>query len=225
MSIRLLAEDDRPREKFLLKGKDALSDAELLAIILKSGPRELSAVELAREILRSVDNNWHNLSKLSLKDLQKFKGIGEVKAIEILTALEIGKRRAMQEVPERVQIKSSSEAYEMFRPHLSDLSVEEFWVLFVNQSNRVLHLERLSSGGITFSAVDIRLIFKTALERFATGIFVAHNHPSGQLTPSSEDKNITRQLKDAGNILNIRLIDHLILNAGTYLSFADEGLL
>lgn len=225
MSIRLLAEDDRPREKFLLKGKDALSDAELLAIILKSGPRELSAVELAREILRSVDNNWHNLSKLSLKDLQKFKGIGEVKAIEILTALEIGKRRAMQEVPERVQIKSSSEAYEMFRPHLSDLSVEEFWVLFVNQSNRVLHLERLSSGGITFSAVDIRLIFKTALERFATGIFVAHNHPSGQLTPSSEDKNITRQLKDAGTILNIRLIDHLILNAGTYLSFADEGLL
>ena len=225
MSIKFLAEDDRPREKFELKGKDSLSDAELLAIILKMGTKELSAVELARQILNTVGNNWHNLSRLSIKDLEKFKGIGKVKAIEILSALEIGRRRAAQEVPERRKITDSKIAFELFRPHLADLQTEEFLAIFVNQNNRVLHYGKISSGGITFSAVDVRIVFKTALEHFATGIFVAHNHPSGNLEPSADDRKITKQLQEAGKIMNINLIDHLILNQHTYLSFADESLL
>lgn len=225
MSIKYLAEDDRPREKFLLKGKNALSDSELLAIILKIGNKEESAVELARNILKSVDNNWHNLSKLSVNDLTKFKGIGKVKAIEILTALEIGRRRASQEVPERKKINSSKDVFQILHPYLSDLQTEEFWAVFVNQSNSVLHISKMTSGGITNSVVDVRTLFKMALEHFATGIFVAHNHPSGNLKPSEEDRRITRQITDAGNILQIKLIDHLILNQSHYFSFADEGLL
>lgn len=225
MSIKYLAEDDRPREKFLLKGKNALSDSELLAIILKIGHKEESAVELARNILKSVDYNWHNLSKLSVNDLTKFKGIGKVKAIEILTALEIGRRRASQEVPERKKITSSKDIFQILHPHLSDLQTEEFWAVFVNQSNSVLHISKMTSGGITNSVVDVRTLFKMALEHFATGIFVAHNHPSGNLKPSEEDRRITRQIAQAGNILQIKLIDHLILNQSHYFSFADEGLL
>lgn len=225
MSIKLLAEDDRPREKFLLKGRSALSDSELLAIILKMGHKEESAVELARRILQSVDNNWHNLSKLSVKDLTKFKGIGEVKAIEILSALEIGKRRAAQEVPERKLISGSSDAYQILKLHLADLQREEFWALFLNQSNRVIYVSQLTAGGISSSLVDIRLLFKTALEHFATSVIVAHNHPSGNLKPSQDDISITKNIREAGKILNIQLLDHLIITQDSYLSFADENLL
>lgn len=225
MSIKFLAEDDRPREKFLLKGKNAVSDAELLAIIMGSGSRNESAVELARRILDSVGNNFHELSKLSLQDLMKFKGVGEAKAISIATALEIGRRRASQEVPDRKRIGSSAEAFQIFKPHLSDLQTEEVWAVFVNQSNKVLHLSKMTSGGITASMVDVRTLFKTALEHFATGIFLAHNHPSGNLKPSEDDRRITKQVSEAGKILNITLIDHLILNQTSYFSFADEGLL
>lgn len=225
MSIKFLAEDDRPREKFLLKGKNAVSDAELLAIIMGSGSRNESAVELARRILDSVGNNFHELSKLSLQDLMKFKGVGEAKAISIATALEIGRRRASQEVPDRKRIGSSAEAFQIFKPHLSDLQTEEVWAVFVNQSNKVLHLSKMTSGGITSSMVDVRTLFKTALEHFATGIFLAHNHPSGNLKPSEDDRRITKQVSEAGKILNIILIDHLILNQTSYFSFADEGLL
>lgn len=225
MSIKFLAEDDRPREKFLLKGKSALSDSELLAIILKIGHKNESAVELARRILQSVDNNWHNLSKLSVKDLTKFKGIGEVKAIEILTALEIGRRRAAQVVPERKIITGSRDAYQILKPHLADLQREEFWALFLNQSNRVVYFTQLTAGGISSSLVDIRLLFKTALEHFATAVIVAHNHPSGNLKPSADDLKITRQISEAGKILNIQLLDHLILTQDAYLSFADDSLL
>jgi len=225
MSIKFLAEDDRPREKFLLKGKNAVSDAELLAIIMGSGSRNESAVELARRILDSVGNNFHELSKLSLQDLMKFKGVGEAKAISIATALEIGRRRASQEVPDRKRIGSSAEAFQIFKPHLSDLQTEEVWAVFVNQSNKVLHLSKMTSGGITASMVDVRTLFKTALEHFATGIFLAHNHPSGNLKPSEDDRRITKQVSEAGKILNIILIDHLILNQTSYFSFADEGLL
>lgn len=225
MSIKFLAEDDRPREKFLLKGRNAVSDAELLAIIMGSGSRNESAVELARRILDSVGNNFHELSKLSLQDLMKFKGVGEAKAISIATALEIGRRRASQEVPDRKRIGSSAEAFQIFKPHLSDLQTEEVWAVFVNQSNKVLHLSKMTSGGITASMVDVRTLFKTALEHFATGIFLAHNHPSGNLKPSEDDRRITKQVSEAGKILNIILIDHLILNQTSYFSFADEGLL
>lgn len=225
MSIKFLAEDDRPREKFLLKGRNAVSDSELLAIIMGSGNREESAVDLARRILDSVDNNWHQLSKLSVKDLMKFKGIGEAKAISIATALEIGRRRAAQEIPERKKISNSKDVFELLKPYLGDLSTEEFWAVFVNQDNKVLHFSKLTSGGINFSLVDIRILFKIALEHFATGIFVAHNHPSGSLKPSNQDRSITKQIAEAGKILNINLIDHLILNQNAYFSFADEGIL
>ena len=225
MSIKFLAEDDRPREKFLLKGRNALSDAELLAIIMGSGNRDESAVDLARRILNSVGNNWHELSKLSVKDLMKFNGIGEAKAIAIAAALEIGRRRAAQEVPERKKISSSADAFQFFKPYLSDLQTEEFWAAFVNQNNKIIHFCQMTSGGITSSVVDIRTLFKIALEHFATGIFVAHNHPSGSLRPSEEDRRITRQISEAGKILSINLIDHLILNQIACFSFADEGLL
>ncbi len=160
-----------------------------------------------------------------MNDLTKFKGIGKVKAIEILTALEIGRRRASQEVPERKKITSSKDIFQILHPHLSDLQTEEFWAVLVNQSNSVLHISKMTSGGITNSVVDVRTLFKMALEHFATGIFVAHNHPSGNLKPSEEDRRITRQIAQAGNILQIKLIDHLILNQSHYFSFADEGLL
>ena len=225
MSIKFLAEDDRPREKFLLKGKNSLSDAELLAIIMGSGNREDSAVELGRKILKSVENNWHNLSLLQISDLMKFKGIGEAKAISIAVALEIGRRRAAQEVPEKVQVTSSHESYKVLLPYLSDLQTEEFWAIYLNQNNRILGKGKLSSGGINQSVVDVRILFKTALEHLATGIIIAHNHPSGNLKPSSEDLKITKQIAEAGKILNIQLLDHLIIAQNSYLSFADENLL
>lgn len=225
MSIKFLAEDDRPREKFLLKGKNALSDSELLAIIMGSGSRDETAVELARKILGSVNNNWHQLSLLTIKDLMKFKGVGEVKAITIASSLEIGRRRASQEIPEKPQISGSLDAYNVLKLHLSDLRTEEFWAVFLNQSNKVIHIAQLTQGGINQSIVDVRVLFKTALEHFSTGIIVAHNHPSGNKKPSTEDINITKKIKDAGNLMNIQLLDHLIITQNAYLSFADEGLL
>ena len=225
MSIKLLAEDDRPREKFLLKGRNALSDSELLAIIMGSGSRDESAVQLARKILKSVDNNWHQLSRVSLKDLMKFKGVGEAKAIGISAALEIGRRRSSQEITERPKITQSSDAYKILHPFLADLSTEEFWAIYLNQSNKVLSKTRLTSGGINQSVVDTRVLFKIALENLATGIIIAHNHPSGSLQPSKEDINITKQINEAGKILQIKLLDHLIITQRAYLSFADESLL
>ena len=225
MSIKFLAEDDRPREKFLLKGKNALSDAELLAIIMGSGNREDSAVELGRKILNSVANNWHNLSLLSLSDLMKFKGVGEAKAISIAAALEIGHRRAAQEVPEKIQIRESKDIYKVLQPYLSDLQTEEFWAVFLNQNNRIVGKARLSAGGINQSVVDVRILFKTALEHLSTAIAIAHNHPSGNLKPSQEDLRITKQIAAAGKILNIQLLDHLIISQNAYFSFADENIL
>lgn len=225
MSIKFLAEDDRPREKFLLKGKNTLSDAELLAIIIGSGNRDESAVELSRRILQSVGNNWHQLSRLSIKDLMKFNGVGEAKAIAIAAALEIGRRKASQEVAEKKSLTSPNEAFWFFKPYLSDLQTEEVWAAFVNQKNKILHFSQISSGGISSSVVDVRVLFKTALDHFATGIFLAHNHPAGSLQPSEEDIKITKQIHQAGKLLNIALIDHLILNQTSFFSFSNEGLL
>lgn len=225
MSLKFLAEDDRPREKFLQKGKNALSDSELLAIIMGSGSREESVVELARKILASVNNNWHQLSLLSVKDLMKFKGIGEAKAISIITALEIGRRRAGQEIPERSIIGNSHDAYTILKNQLSDLRTEEFWAIFLNNSNKVIHVSQLTQGGISQSIVDVRVLFKTALEHFSTGIIIAHNHPSGSLKPSKEDINITKKIKEGGNVLSIQLLDHIIITQNSYFSFSDAGLL
>lgn len=225
MSIKLLAEDDRPREKFLSKGKNALSDSELLAIIMGSGNREESAVDLARRILASVNNSWDALSRLSVKDLQKFKGVGEAKAISIATALEIGRRKASQSVPEKPVINSSKVAFSILYPHLGDLKTESFWALFLNSGNKVLHIEQLTQGGINQSVVDVRVLFKHALDHYATALIIAHNHPSGNLVPSQEDKIITTKIKEAGKLLNIQLLDHIIVGLKDYFSFADEGLL
>lgn len=225
MAIKFLAEDDRPREKFLLKGINSLSDSELLAIILRSGSREETAMELARKILNSVNQSWHQLSLLSVKDLMKFKGVGEVKAIAVVTALEIGRRRAAQEVPEKSLIASSNDGYQILRKYLSDLRTEEFWAIFLNQSNRVLHFTQLTQGGINQSIVDVRILFKTALDHYATAVIIAHNHPSGNLKPSQEDLDITRKIKEAGKLLNIQLLDHLIVTQNSYFSFSDDGLL
>ncbi|AZB26135.1 JAB domain-containing protein [Chryseobacterium bernardetii] len=225
MSLKFLAEDDRPREKFLQKGKNALSDSELLAIIMGSGSREESVLELARKILASVNNNWHQLSLLSVKDLTKFKGIGEAKAISIITALEIGRRRAGQEIQERPVIGNSHDAYSILKNQLSDLRTEEFWAIFMNNSNKVIHTSQLTQGGISQSIVDVRVLFKTALENFSTGVIIAHNHPSGSMKPSKEDLNITQKIKEAGKVLSIQLLDHIIITQHSYFSFSDAGLL
>lgn len=225
MSLKFLAEDDRPREKFLLKGRNSVSDAELLAIIMGSGNREESAVELARRILNSVENSFHNLSRLTIPDLMKFKGIGEAKAISIATALEIGRRRASQEIPEKKEISKSNDAFQILQPLMGDSNTEEFFAIFLNQKNKILQTKQLTSGGINSAVVDVRILFKTALDLFSVGIIVAHNHPSGNLKPSTEDHKITKQISEAGKILNIQLLDHLIITQNAYFSFADEGLL
>ena len=225
MRIKSLAEDDRPREKFLLKGKASVSDSELLAIIMGSGNREESAVELARRILKSVENNWHRLSQLSIKDLMKFKGVGEAKAISIATALEIGNRKSQQEVLERQQISSSKDIFEILQPHLSDLPTEEFWAVFLNHQNKILYKTCLFRGGIASSVADVRVIFKTALEHFSTRIVIAHNHPAGSLKPSQQDIAITNKIKDAGKLLEIELLDHIIIAQNKFYSFKEEGIL
>ncbi|REC46134.1 RadC family protein [Chryseobacterium pennipullorum] len=225
MPIKYLAEDDRPREKFLQKGKNSLSDSELLAIIMGSGNKEDSVLELARKILKSVNNSWHQLSLLSVKDLMKFKGIGEAKAISIISALEIGRRRLGQEIPEKSTIGNSNDAYQILKNHLEDLRTEEFWAIFLNNSNKVVHISKLTQGGISQSIVDVRVLFKTALDHFSTGIIIAHNHPSGSIKPSREDLNITQKIKEAGKTLSIQLLDHIIITQNAYCSFSDEGLL
>lgn len=225
MSIKFLAEDDRPREKFLLKGKSALSDSELLAIILGSGNNEDSAVELARKILSSVDYNWQKLSKLSIKDLIKFKGIGEAKAISVAAALEIGRRKAAQEIPEKEKVTSVNDLYKIFSQYLSDLQTEEFWAIFLDQKNHVIYKTQISKGGISGTLVDVRVIFRIAIEHFATSVVVAHNHPTGNLTPSQPDISITRRIKEAGDLLDIKLLDHLIIGENSFFSFSEQGLL
>ena len=225
MSIKFLAEDDRPREKFLLKGKSALSDSELLAIILGSGNNEDSAVEVARKILASVDYNWQKLSKLSIKDLMKFKGIGEAKAISVAAALEIGRRKAAQEIPEKEKVTSVNDLYKIFSQYLSDLQTEEFWAIFLNQKNHVIYKTQISKGGISGTLVDVRVIFRIAIEHFATSVVVAHNHPTGNLTPSQPDISITRRIKEAGDLLDIKLLDHLIIGENSFFSFSEQGLL
>ena len=225
MSIKFLAEDDRPREKFLLKGKSALSDSELLAIILGSGNNEDSAVELARKILASVDYNWQKLSKLSIKDLMKFKGIGEAKAISVAAALEIGRRKAAQEIPEKEKVTSVNDLYKIFSQYLSDLQTEEFWAIFLDQKNHVIYKTQISKGGISGTLVDVRVIFRIAIEHFATSLVVAHNHPTGNLTPSQPDISITRRIKEAGYLLDIKLLDHLIIGENSFFSFSEQGLL
>ncbi len=223
-SIKNWAEDDKPREKLMLKGKAALSDAELVAILIGSGSRNDSAVSLSKRILVSVDNNLNALGKLSLKQLMEFKGIGEVKAITIAAALELGRRRRAEETLELKKITSSKAVFEIMQPIIGELPHEEFWVLYLNNSNKVIYKSQLSKGGITGTVVDVRLIFKTALENNATSIILTHNHPSGKLQASDADIAITKKLKLAGEQLDIKVLDHIIITENGYYSFQDEGI-
>ncbi len=222
--IRSWAEEDRPREKLMLKGSSALSDAELLAILIGSGTPGESAVDLCKTILKDVHNNLNELGKLSVKDLKKYKGIGEAKAITIVAALELAKRRRTAEVVEKEKITGSKDVFEYFH-HLADLRTEEFWVMFLNRANKIIASKRISQGGITGTVADIRIILKDALDNFATGIVLCHNHPSGNLTPSNEDKDLTQKVKQTAKFLDINILDHVIVSDAGYFSFADEGLL
>lgn len=225
LTIKSWALDDRPREKLLAKGKQALSDAELIAILIGSGNREESAVGLSKRILQSVDGNINELAKLSVEKLMTFKGIGEAKAIAIITGLELGKRRQLETALEKPKITSSKDVFHLMQPIIGDLEHEEFWVLFMNNSNKVLAKTQVSKGGLTATIVDVRLLFKRALELASVGMIVCHNHPSGKLLPSIADKQITQKIKKAGVTLDIKLLDHLIITQKAYFSFADEGLL
>ena len=225
LPIKYWAEDDQPREKLLLKGKQILSDAELTAILIGSGNRSESAVELSKRILASIDNNLNALGKLSVNQLTTFKGIGEAKAITIVAALELGRRRRMEETIELQKITSSKVVFEIMQPIIGELPHEEFWVLYLNNSNKVIYKSQISKGGITGTVVDIRIVFKLALEQNATAIILTHNHPSGKLQASEADKQITQKLKLAGKQLDIPILDHMIITENGYLSFADDGIL
>ena len=218
------SEDDKPREKLMLKGKSALSDAELIAILIGSGSRSESAVDLSKRILASVDNNLNALGKLSISQLMTFKGIGEAKAISIIAALELGRRRRSEDAIELKKVTSSKVIFEIMQPIIGELPHEEFWIIYMNNSNKVISKSQLSKGGITGTLVDVRIVFKTALEMGATALILCHNHPSGTLVPSDADKQITRKLKLAGESLEIKVLDHLIITEASYFSFADEGI-
>lgn len=224
-SIKYWAEDDKPREKLMLKGKSVLSDAELLAILIGSGSRNESAVSLCQRILASVDNNLNALGKLSIEQLSKFKGIGEAKAISIIAAMEIGRRRRSEDALILEKIESSKQVFNIMQPIIGELTYEEFWIILLNNSNKIIHKGQLSKGGITGTLVDIRLVFKMAFEQNATSIILVHNHPSGKLQASEADKSITRQIQIAGNQLNIPVQDHIIITENSYFSFNDNGLL
>ncbi|MBS7255382.1 RadC family protein [Flavobacterium branchiicola] len=222
-SIKDWSDDDKPREKLIVKGKDSLSDAELLAILIGSGSRNESAVDLSKRILATV-GGLNSLAKLSLTQLISFKGIGEAKAVSIIAALELCRRRGSEKGTEKIKITSSKIVFDLMRPIIGDLPHEEFWVLFLNNSNKVVSKSQLSKGGIAGTVVDVRLIFKLALEKSATGLILCHNHPSGELKPSEADKQITRKIREAGNKLDVKVLDHLIITETKYYSFVDEGI-
>lgn len=225
LSIKSWAEEDRPREKMMLKGRAALSNAELIAILLSSGNRDESAVELSKRILNGYGNNLDSLGKASLKDLMKFKGIGEAKAISIAAALELGRRRESSTPQINPTVTCSRDAYNALAPAILDLPHEEFWILLLNTANRIIKREQISSGGVAGTIADPRMIFKPALENLAATIILCHNHPSGSLKPSEADIELTKKLKAAGKHLDIIIADHLIIGARGYFSFADEGLM
>lgn len=224
-SIKSWATDDRPREKLIQKGRLALSDAELVAILIGSGNNKESAVDLSKRILSTTGNNLNSLGKLSLAQLTEFNGIGEAKAISIIAAMELGRRRRSEEALEKVKITSSNSVFEILQPIIGELSHEEFWILYLNNSNKIIEQFQISKGGITGTLVDVRITLRKALEVGAVSLILAHNHPSGNLNPSEADKQLTRKLKTASESLDIKILDHIIVTEKSYFSFADEGLL
>ncbi len=223
--IKSWAEDDRPREKLILKGRQALSDAELIAILLGSGSRNQSAVDLAKDVLKAYHNRLNELGRLQIDDLKKFKGIGEAKAISVLAALELGRRRGVEEVTSKPKIGSSKDAYQILTPFLADIDHEEFWILLLSRAHEVKDKICISRGEISGTVVDQRLIFKPAISRLASAIILAHNHPSGTLYPSQQDKSLTKRLMESAKLLDIPILDHIIYTDNGYFSFADDGLI
>lgn len=225
LSIKFWSDDDKPREKLVHKGRAVLSDAELIAILIGSGSRNESAVELSKRILASANNNLNDLGKLSINQLKQFKGIGEAKAVTIAAALEMGRRRRGEEAQKITKITSSKSVFELLQPKMGELQHEEFWIVYLNNSNKVLQSVQLSKGGITGTLVDVRLVMRQALELGSVGLILAHNHPSGTLKPSNADKQITKKLKLAAEALDLKVLDHLIITQTAYFSFADEQIL
>jgi DNA repair protein RadC len=224
LSIKNWSVEDRPREKLLSKGLPSLSNAELIAILIGSGNREESAVELAKRILYDVHNNLNELGRTTIEQLQRnYKGIGEAKAISIVAALELGRRRKLSDAREKQKIQSSRDIYELMHPLLGDLPHEEFWIILLNRANKVLSSQKISQGGISGTVIDTRLIMKSAIEQLASSIILCHNHPSGQKQPSEQDKAITKKLKEAGKTMDIPILDHVIVTDNGFYSFADEG--
>lgn len=229
LSIKEWAVEDRPREKMLLKGIRSLSEAELIAILIGSGSTNESAVELSKRVLASANNNLNELGKKTIDDYQEFKGIGPAKAITISAAMELGRRRKESQPLDKLKVVSSSDAADIFKPLLSDLPHEEFWILLLNRNNLVIDKLMVSQGGLSGTVIDVRIILKKALtmaiEKLACSIILCHNHPSGNLVPSEADKDITRKIKDAGKHMDIPVLDHIIIGNDSYFSFADEGLI
>ncbi len=223
LTITEWADDDRPREKLMKKGATALSDAELLAILIGSGNTEETAVELCRRILNDNHNNLNELARLSISDLERYKGIGEAKAITLISALEIGKRRRSQEVLERQKITESRDLFELFGSIMEDLNHEEFWIVFLNGANKVMETTNLTKGGMRQTVVDVPILLRLALEKSAHAVAVAHNHPSGESNPSREDLSITQKIKNGCEAIGVRFLDHIIIAGRSYYSFADEG--
>ena len=223
LTITQWAEEDRPREKMMFHGVSALSNAELLAILIGSGNTEESAVELMRKVLADYSNNLNELGKASIDELCRYKGIGPAKAITILAASELGKRRKEEKVEERVAILSSKDVYECFYPLMCDLPTEECWVLLLNQASKIIDKVKIGAGGLNATAVDVRCILREALLKRASAIALCHNHPSGNIRPSREDDRLTQQVNQASQCMNIRLVDHVILTDGAFYSYADEG--
>ena len=225
LTIKSLSEEDRPREKLLSKGIGSLSNSELLAIILGSGNKTQSAVELAKHILNTYGNNLNNIGKLSVSDLMQFNGIGEAKAISIITALELSKRRILDGIDKEVKISSSKNIYEIMHPLLGDLNHEEFWILHLNRSNKIIKKIKLSQGGITGTVIDVKMLMKEAILNYSSAIILIHNHPSGNIKPSQADIDITSKIKEASKLFDISTLDHLIITSDSYYSFADEGII
>ncbi len=225
LKIKDWALEDRPREKLLAKGLKSLSDAELIAILIGSGQKNESAVELGKKVLNLAKNNLNELGKLSVKDFKNIKGIGNARAIGLIAALELGRRRNKTEILSKPKISSSNDAYTYFQPYVEDLSYEEFWVIYLNRSNRIIDQKKISQGGVAGTVIDIKIILKHAIENLASSIIICHNHPSGNLQPSDSDSKITTKLKEAASFHDLQLLDHLIIGEKEYFSFADEGIL
>jgi len=225
LKIFEMAEQDRPREKLLLKGKAALTDTELVAILLRTGSSTMSAVDLSKKILSAVDQDLSRLARMTVLDLMKFKGIGEAKALSIVCALELGRRRKDQEIPQKQKITHSSQVYELLRADLQDECVEHFFVVLLNRGNYLIKKQRISQGGISGTVVDPKVVFSCALEHKAHSLILVHNHPSGNLNPSEQDKAITAKLLKIGRELEVPVLDHLLFSDQGYFSFADGGLM